>query len=439
MERERVQSQRRFQYQAIRSVATMLLTLLLAILSTGVWAPTWATPKPSGTIANSGAPLKLKLSPAPKPKANAAQPTLPKQLDLYGLVLSVENTQTTAPRALFNPEQRPKTLQKVTVRLEAPSHKLGLKSDRITVDNALGDNPAYNIPLRPGSRILLNAEKDDHANQWRFYIADRDRTPGLMILGTLTLMAILLIGGPEVAKHTFLVILILWGCYSTLFPVILSQGTGPQWTFLMCAVFTIFATFIYQQPGTRHFSREQLVVLLSTWGGLIILSLILWLMHEIAPLDGYSSEALASLWHRSPKMDYWSFFMAGMLFAFQGFLFYLCWTLAQTRKDSEPLSFQQRFDLIMMRGRRLLGPLISSLGLLFVGLFMPILLQMQGTPTAQFVNLESTASMLTFAFAGGLTLVLTVPLIALIAAWKLSDAPTAAADDTVRRRLATKP
>ena len=67
-----------------------------------------------------------------------------------------------------------------------------------------------------------------------------------------------------------------------------------------------------------------------------------------------------------------------------------------------------------------MGPFISSLGLLFVGLFMPILLQMEGTPTSQFVNLESTASMLTFAFAGGLTLMLTVPLTALIAAWQMS-------------------
>jgi uncharacterized membrane protein len=122
-------------------------------------------------------------------------------------------------------------------------------------------------------------------------------------------------------------------------------------------------------------------------------------------------------------MDYWTFFMAGMLFAFQGFLFYLCWTLSQNRKDSEPLTFQQRFDIVMLRGRRMMGPLISSLGLLFLGLFMPILLQMEGTPTSQFVNLESTCAMLTFAFAGGLTLMLTIPLTALIAAWRLSAPP----------------
>lgn len=369
----------------------------------------------------------LKLSPAPQAKsAKAAKPTSkaePLQVDLYGLVMKIENAKPHSASQFFKPIQQKETLQKVTVRLEVPPHRLGLKSNLVVIDNMIGDNPAYNIPLKPGARVLLNAEKDEKSAQWRFYIANRNRVPALMILGAVTILAILLIGGQEVTKHALLVTLMLIGCYKALFPAVLAETTGPYWIFLMCAMFTILATFIYQQPGSKTFSREQSVVILSTMGGLLILTGILFILHEIMPLDGYSSEALASLWYRSPKMDYWTFFMAGMLFAFQGFLFYLCWTLSQNRKDSEPLTFRQQFDLVMLRGRRMMGPLISSLGLLFLGLFMPILLQMEGTPTPQFVNLESTCAMLTFAFAGGLTLMLTVPLTALIAAWRLGSSP----------------
>ncbi len=369
----------------------------------------------------------LKLSPAPHKKNG--QPTKPSQkkeplqVDLYGLVMKIENTEPHSASQFFKPIQQRETLQKVTVRLEVPPNKLGLKNNLVVIDNIIGDNPAYNIPLKPGARVLLNAEKEDQSSQWRFYIANRNRVPALMILGAVTILAILLIGGQEVAKHAILVTLMLIGCYKALFPAVLEGTTGPCWIFLMCAMFTILGTFIYQQPGTKAFSKEQSVVILSTFGGLLILTAVLLILHEIMPLDGYSSEALASLWYRSPKMDYWTFFMAGMLFAFQGFLFYLCWTLSQNRKDSEPLTFQQRFDIVMLRGRRMMGPLISSLGLLFLGLFMPILLQMEGTPTSQFVNLESTCAMLTFAFAGGLTLMLTIPLTALIAAWRLSAPP----------------
>lgn len=399
-------------------IGLMLVTFCLVFLS----APSQAAPgkeAPEPTVKLSPLPGQKQ----PQPENKSPKDEEPLQADIYGLVMKVEQSEESPTRQFASPMPQQETFQKVTVRLDVKPERLGLKSNIIVVDNVLGENPAYNIPLKKGSRVLLSAEKNSDSSPWRFYIANRDRTPALMILGAVTVMALLLIGGQEVAKHVILVILMLTGCYKALFPAVLAGTGGPLWIFLMCFMFTILGTFIYQQPGSKVFSREQSVVILSTMGGLFILTAIMLILHEIVPLDGYSSEALASLWYRSPHMDYWTFFMAGMLFAFQGFIFYLCWTLAQNRKEAAPLSFWQRFDIVMLRGRRMMGPLISSLGLLFLGLFMPILLQMEGTPTAQFVNLESTASMLTFSFAGGLTLMLTVPLTALIAAWRLSPSP----------------
>src|SRR5205085_12005328 len=134
---------------------------------------------------------------------------------------------------------------------------------------------------------------------------------------------------PEVSKHALLLVLMLTGCYKALFHAVLSENTGANWILLMCFMFTILASFIYQKPGTRSFNREQTIVILGTIGGLAILTFILLVMHEIAPLDGFSTEGLASLWYRSPKMDYWMFYLAGVLISFQGLLFYLCWSLAQ--------------------------------------------------------------------------------------------------------------
>jgi uncharacterized membrane protein len=353
------------------------------------------------------------------------------QADMYGVVVAVKNIDSAPGGALQKPVQGQETIQRVKVRLASNGPVPDFKNRIITVDNVLGENPAYNIPLKPGARVLLNMEKNPATGKWIFYIANRDRTPAIMILGALFIMAVLVIGGSEVAKHALLVTLILTGCYKALFPAVLAGTTGPNWILLMCFMYTILASFIYQAPGTRSFSREQSVVILGTLGGLVMLVVILWIMHEITPLDGYSSEGLASLWYQSPKMDYWTFFLSGALIGYQGLLFHLCWSLSQNRKqEDEWLDFSQRFQIVMMRGRRLLGPMLSSVGLLFLGLFMPILLQLQGTPTAQFVNLESTASMLAYAFAGGLTLILTVPLTALISAWMLSPGHIEAPGET---------
>jgi uncharacterized membrane protein len=370
--------------------------------------------------------MKLKLKPLKETIVKASETDKDiEQMDMYGVVVSVKNAGVSPGLGLMQPEPEEEILQKITVRLTSEGPGKGYKNRIVTIDNVLGNNPAYNIPLKPGARVLINMEKNPGTGKWVFYIANRDRTPALIVLGTLFILAALLIGGVEVSKHLLLVVLMLLGCYKDLFPSILDGTTGANWIVLMCFAFTILASFIYRVPGTRSLSREQSVVVLGTMGGLAILTIILWIMHDIAPLNGYSTEGLASLWYKSPKIDYLSLLMSGALLGFQGFLFYLCWSLAQGRKETEPLSFRQRFGIVMLRGRRILGPLISSLGLLFLGLFMPILLQLQGTSTAQFINLESTVSVLALAFAGGLSLILTVPLTAVIAAWLLTNPPQA--------------
>lgn len=404
-----------------------LLVLGLIVLSVFCGVPNWAqAPDKPLDSQRHDVVVDKKINPHVGKPADTADKSDDRQMDVYGVVLKVRNIQRSSLGGhWFSPLTPPgqtthETVQKVTVRLDISEPIAGVQGNVIEAENMLGENPAYNIPLKPGARILLNMEKNPLTNQWTFSITNRDRTPAIMMLGALTIMALLLIGGVEVAKHMLLVSLILWGCYQWLFPAVTTSRTGLLWILAMCFGFTILGSLIYRSSEEhRRFSKAQVVVILSTLGGLAIMALIMGIMHWITPLDGYTSEDLAALWYRFPKMDYWALLMATVLLGYQGFIFYLCWMLSQNRKSTngeaeEVLGFGQRFGIVMMRGRRLLGPMISSIGLLFLGLYLPILLQLQGTSTAQFMNLESTASMLSIAFAGGLALVLTVPLTALI-------------------------
>lgn len=407
----------------------VLLGLLALLLLTGLFIGNPVSARPGKITLSPHVQPGMAQGQAEQTKSSLPQTTPPviEQMDAYGIVLNVENVGSPPEAALLKPMAQKEILQKVTVKVDLQSTKMaGIKNQIIVVENTLGENPAYNIPLKPGARVLLNMERNPSTGKWTFYIANRDRTPALMILGTLMVLAVLLIGGPEVSKHVLLATLLLIGSYKALFPAILAGTHGMLWVLLMCFMYTILGSFIYQVPGSRAFSRQQSVVILGTMGGLLLMGLTMWMMHEIAPLAGYSSEGLASMWYHAHNMDYWALFMASVLIGYQGFIFYLCWMLAQSRKQpgDENMSFRQRFEIVMIRGRRLLGPMLSSLGLLFLGLYLPILLQMQGTPAAQFLNLESSASMLIIAFAGGLTLILTVPLTGLIAAWLLSPETT---------------
>lgn len=346
---------------------------------------------------------------------------MPEQHYLYGVVMRVEEGGQAPGSELFKPVESQERLQRVEVRIisdpQVPGYR---KGDLVRVENIVGDNPAYNIVLKPGARVLLNAERSPQG-KWTFYVANRDRVPALIVLGTVLALAVMMLGGAEVLKHVLLAVLLLIGSYHLLFPAVMHGAHPLLWTLGFCLAFIVLGSFIYQSPEVRPFSREQLVVIFGAIGGLVIMSLLVCLMHFITPLDGFSDEALASLWYVSPRVDYWGLFLSTALLTFQGFIFYLAWMMAQNRKET--LTFSRRFGILMLRGRRLVGPMVSSLGLLFLGLFAPLLLQMQGMPTAQFANLEKTASIITIAFAGGLTLILMVPLTAVIAALLLREAP----------------
>jgi uncharacterized membrane protein len=349
-------------------------------------------------------------------------------VDLYGVVLKVVPLEQTPESSRLRMVGESARLQRVTVRLDtagipdsyAKQHKKKPLPDVIAVYNTVEANPAYNIPLQTGARVLLSLNTNSVTGKQVFSIANRDRTPALMILATLTLLAWLLIGGSQVARHVLLVAMMLLGVYKLLFPLILSGRGGAVPLTVLCVAFPLLAGLIHSSGSNinlRALSREQAVIAGGVLGGTAILSVILLIMGLITPLSGFSNEGLAGLWYRSHGMDYWLLYRASVLIGFQGFLFYLCRTLARQRESDAQAPFRERFHIIMQRGRGLLGPLVSSLGLLCLGLFLPLLLQMEGTPTAQFINLESTASLFVFAFSGGLTLILTMPLMALLVAW----------------------
>ncbi len=421
--------------------ARFLLRLLLPLIVAGLAYILFASPSGVQKTLSQRAPRSVandnRTSDSLTHPDDTQQEDEPDAIDLYGVVLKVkllsESPESTRLRVVGEQAK----LQRVTVRLDTSGVPDSLAKTRkkkplpevITVNNTIEENPAYNIPLQPGARVLLSLDTNPVTGKQVFSIANRDRTPALLILATITLLALLLIGGSQVARHALLVAMMMLGVYKLLFPLVVSGRGGAVPLTALCVAFPLLAGLIHSSEShisLRELSREQAVIAGGVLGGTAILAAILWIMGAITPLGGFYSEGLASLWYRSHGMDYWLLYRASVLIGFQGFLFYLCRMLARQRQSDTQAPFGERFRIIMERGRGLLGPLVSSLGLLCLGLFLPLLLQMEGTPTAQFMNLESTASLFIFAFSGGLTLILVMPLTALLAAWPPAFAQKAA-------------
>jgi uncharacterized membrane protein len=308
-----------------------------------------------------------------------------------------------------------------------------LRGKTVMVENILGDNPAYNIPLREGARVLLSMELLPQGPP-NIYITNRDRMPALMFLFGLFMLAVILAGGRLVFRQF---ILLSFGL------ILLNQGILPALVNGEHGVVLFYcATLVFALAGLLVMVPEQWQkprILLAFLAGLLInLSVMLFLLvlaARLAPLQGFSGEEVAALWYEHPHMDFSHLFYLSGLLAYLGVLFYLMWFIFQTHLSASSQTGTSRYLYLLDRGRQVAGPVLGMLGFLYIGLFMSLFLQARHTPSMMhFMNLESTATVVVIFLIGGTTLLLSLPITARLASWFLpmpEAAPPLGADYSI--------
>jgi uncharacterized membrane protein len=412
----------------------LLLALFCVSTSSAITAQSFSIPqtKASPTVlAKSFEQTKNKLDPLDSANTNS--------MDVYGVVQRVE---ATGRRLIGGQEER---YQRLTVVLDeglpgsALAHlkKQGQKN-LVSVENVLAENPGYRLDLKPGTRILLSMQMPasiagQQPQEASFSLINVDRTPGLWILGTISILALLIIGGAQLARQGALWFLLTLSVGNFLLTLLKTGQVSAWWSLaFLCALFPLVLSTLETPQNISENPRltrwRRWVCTLGVWGGSLILLGLLSLMRSAAHLNGYTSEGLIELWIPAPKLDFWGLYISGTLLGFQGFLYLLCrnclndglkamlYFEADNRiflSETEPsLPVRTRFALLMQQGRYHLGPLLLGIGFLSLGLSLPITLQFQTGSLAQLLNQESTASALTYFMAGSLSLLLTLPLLA---------------------------
>lgn len=319
-------------------------------------------------------------------------------------VLSEENNEELAE--LFNLDQIGQLL-----RIKVLSGDL--KNQEITVENQLTSNPAFDIDVKKGDRVLLSVER--FFKEYEVYVAAKDRSAVLMFLVSLFSLLLLVIGGRAGLK-IILSVLASFFLLVVLFLLILS-GLRPVFiTFIMLMTSAFVLGFILDGINVRTISSA-----LATSASLSAGCLLSIIFVNVSDLDGLHCEEAVILHALKPFLDNREILMSSVMVAVFGVLLHICSCISnrifELKSDNTKYNFASLFRAGMAQGKETIMTLSTSFLYAYVGLMIFMFLMLCEIPFLKFINLNSVVIVVITTCITSINLVLSIPISALVSSW----------------------
>lgn len=319
-------------------------------------------------------------------------------------VLSEENNEELAE--LFNLDQIGQLL-----RIKVLSGDL--KNQEITVENQLTSNPAFDIDVKKGDRVLLSVER--FFKEYEVYVAAKDRSAVLMFLVSLFFLLLLVVGGRAGLK-IILSVLASFFLLVVLFLLILS-GLRPVFiTFIMLMTSAFVLGFILNGINVRTISSALAASASLSAGCLLSIIFV-----NVSDLDGLHCEEAVILHALKPFLDNREILMSSVLVAVFGVLLHICSCISnrifELKSDNTKYNFASLFRAGMAQGKETIMTLSTSFLYAYVGLMIFMFLMLCEIPFLKFINLNSVVIVVITTCIASINLVLSIPISALVSSW----------------------
>ena len=290
------------------------------------------------------------------------------------------------------------------------------------IDNMLTGNPAYDIPLKKGDKVILHAETDVpevvSADDVSFFIADLKRDNTLIGVATLFFVLLLLIGRKKGAASLVSIIATMCLVFFLLMPLIL-HGFCPIAAAVLVSILSTAVT-VYWVGG---FNAKSTSALLGTMLSLIFAGALSMGVIYFARLTGFAGEENMFLYSAYPNLDFKGLLSAAMIIAALGALMDTSVSIASTINEiyetDKSLSIKQLFVSGMNVGKDIIGTMSNTLILVYLGSSLPLVLLSSNIDLQKFFNLNQVATEISSALIGSIAILICVPLTALIAAFMI--------------------
>ncbi len=294
------------------------------------------------------------------------------------------------------------------------------KGTKILIDNMLTGNPAYDINLNKGDKVILHLEKKAEeiidANDLDFFIADIKRDNALMWVASLFILLLLIIGRKKGIYSLISIIATIALIFLILMPMILN-GFCPIASAVLVGILSTIIT-IYLVGGFNSKSSSAIIgtsLSLVFAGGMSLLTIYL------AHLTGFAGEESMFLYSAHPELNFQGLLSASMIIAALGALMDTGVSIASAINEiyetDKTLTIKQLFTSGMNIGKDVIGTMSNTLILVYLGASLPLVLLSDNIDLQKFFNLNQVATEISSALVGSIAILLCVPLTALISAY----------------------
>lgn len=294
------------------------------------------------------------------------------------------------------------------------------KGEKIIVENQLTSNPAYDIILKRGDKVILHAEAKgeliDDVGDINYFVADIERTSSLYILAFIFAGLLFAIGRKKgllsFCAIFFTVAMIFW----IMRPMILFGISPIMSSLLACIASTVLTVYL-----VGGFNKKSTSAVIGTVLSLCAAALLSLITIKIANLTGFAGEETIFLYSTRPDLDFTGILSASMMLAALGAVMDVGVSIASTINEvfvtDNTLSVNDLFASGMNVGRDIIGTMSNTLILVYLGSSLPLLLLSSNVDFVKFFNLNTVVTEISSALIGSIAVLLCVPITALVASY----------------------
>lgn len=296
------------------------------------------------------------------------------------------------------------------------------KGEERYIDNMLTGNPAYDIPLKKGDKVVLHLEANSpeivSSDDVNFYIADLKRDNILIFIAGAFFVLLVLIGKKKGLASLISIAATICLMFFVLMPLIL-HGFCPIASAVLVSIISSAIT-IYLVGG---FNAKSSSAVLGTVLSLVIAAGLSMGAIYYARLTGFAGEENMFLYSAHPNLNFTGILSASMIIAALGALMDTAVSIASTINEiyetDKSLSIKQLFISGMNVGRDIIGTMSNTLILVYLGSSLSLVLLSSNIDLQKFFNLNQVATEISSALIGSIAILACVPITAIIAAYMI--------------------
>lgn len=308
------------------------------------------------------------------------------------------------------------TKQLVTVKVLTGN----FKGTKRLIENMLTGNPAYDINLTKGNKVVLHVEPNSDTittpEDVDFFIADIKRDNQIFVFTGIFFILLLLIGKKKGLTSIISIISTIALIFFMLLPMILS-GFCPIASAVLTGIISTVIT-IYLVGGLNSKSSSAII---GTSISLIFAGALSMLAIYFAHLTGFAGEENMFLYTARPDLSFTGILSASMIISALGALMDTAVSIASTVNEifetDKTLSVKQLFKSGMNVGRDIIGTMSNTLILVYLGSSLTLVLLSSNIDMNKFFNLNQVATEILSALTGSIAILFCVPITAIIAAY----------------------